>query len=73
MPESEIIILTDRKVTWPLANFSIKKCSTCLLPLAEVAGLAAWHPGLSKEELHLRGSFVIVCLGEMVEQKEKLQ
>ena len=31
------------------------------------------HPGLSKEELHLRGSFVIVCLGEMVEQKEKLQ
>ena len=31
----------------------MKKCSTCLLPLAEVAGLAAWHPGLSKEELHL--------------------
>ena len=26
---------------------------TCLLPLAEAAGLAAGHPGFSNEELHL--------------------
>ena len=33
-------------------RFSVSKV-TCRLPLAEAAGLAAGHPGFSKEELHL--------------------